>query len=174
MTTPIKPTQSVVIATQKADKVAEYQALLDGLAGPDLQGVDPVILDGTSWPRATLVQKFQSRLDATKATAAGHANLALLVASEAEVAAVVDPIRLSFKTFLKTRVGKTSPKMQTFGFAPDKPRVQSAASKAASAAKGSATKKAKKAAEAAASTAAATATQGAANAPAPATTATKA
>lgn len=164
-----KVSSSIVIATQKADKVAEYQALLDGFAGPDLAGVDPLTIEGVSWVKADLVAKFKSRLDAAKGTAAAHANLAVVVATEHTVATEVDPLRLHFKSYLKTRLGRTSPKLQNFGFAPEKPRTQSAASKAASAAKGTATRKAKKTAvQAVAQGAANASSEPAAASPAPA------
>lgn len=129
------------IATQKADVIAEYNALITGMNGPDLQGVDPIVLSGTPWTKAALIAKFQARVTAAEATKQAHTNLQGCVAAEGVIAPEADLLRGEMKGFLKSRLGKKSPKLQGFGFAPEKTRAQTAASKAAGAAKASATRK---------------------------------
>jgi hypothetical protein len=78
----------VNIATQKVTVEAEYLALITGF-GTDLAGVDPVVLLGTSYARAALIAKFQSRIDAAQATKSARASLRTAVSSEQALEAEV-------------------------------------------------------------------------------------
>lgn len=116
---------SATYATQKAKKIAEYQACADGMDSADLQGVDIITLDGVDWKKADLKAKFQGVVTAAKATLNAHQDLSTCVAEEKAVEAEATPLRNGMKRYLKTRFGKKSPKLQTWGFAPDQQPVKS-------------------------------------------------
>ncbi|HEY8041948.1 MAG TPA: hypothetical protein VIF15_19230 [Polyangiaceae bacterium] len=130
------------IATQKVDVVAEFESLITGM-NTELSTVDPIVLSDVSWPRATLVAKFQARLDAAEAVKTARTALALLVADEKAAQTEADPLRNAMRTFLKARLGKDSPKLQKFGFTPNRTPKPTAAAKAAGVQKAAATRKAR-------------------------------
>jgi hypothetical protein len=132
----------VNIATQKLTREAEYLALMNGFS-TDLAGVDPIVLVGTSYARATLLAKFQSRIDASHATKAARASLRTAVSSEHALEVEVEPLRQAMKQYLQSRFGKTSPKLQAFGFTEVKRAQKSAGTKAGAVAKAKATRKAR-------------------------------
>jgi hypothetical protein len=132
----------VTIATQKVTVEAEYTALINGF-GTDLAGLDPVVLVGVSYARATLLAKFQSRIDAAQATKNARADLRTAVAGEEALAEEIDPLRKAMKQFLQSRFGKDSPKLQAFGFTEAKATQKTAASKAGAVTKMLATRKAR-------------------------------
>ncbi len=119
----------VNIATQKVTVEAEYLALITGF-GTDLAGVDPVVLLGTSYARSDLLARFQSRIDASKATKAARAGLRTAVSSEQALEADVEPLRQAMKQYLQSRFGKNSPKLQAFGFTEAKKPQKTAKAKA--------------------------------------------
>ena len=132
----------VNIATQKVTVEAEYLALIAGF-GTDLAGVDPVVLLDTSYARAALLAKFQSRVDASQATKASRASLRTAVSSEQALDAEVGPLRQAMKQYLQSRFGKNSPKLQAFGFTEAKRPQKSAQSKAGAVVKMQATRDAR-------------------------------
>jgi hypothetical protein len=132
----------VTIATQKVTVEAEYTALINGF-GTDLVGVDPLVLVGTTYPRATLLAKFQSRIDAAQATKSARANLRTAAANERALAEQIEPVRQAMKHYLQGRFGKNSPMLQAFGFTEAKTAQKTAESKAGAVVKMKATRKAR-------------------------------
>jgi len=116
---------SATYATQKATKIAQFQACADGMDSADLQGVDVITLNGVDWKKADLKAKFLGVVTAAKATLAAHQDLSNCVASEKAVETDAGPLRNGMKGYLKTRFGKQSPKLQTWGFAPDQQPAKS-------------------------------------------------
>jgi hypothetical protein len=132
----------VTIATQKVTAEAEYTALINGF-GTDLVGVDPLVLIGTTYPRAALLAKFQSRIDAAQATRSARANLRTVAANERALAERIEPVRQAMKHYLQGRFGKNSPMLQAFGFTEAKTVRKTAESKAGAVVKMMATRKAR-------------------------------
>lgn len=133
-TTPMK------IATQKSDVIAEYTALSDGLK-TDLTDVDTITLDGVDYKRTDLVARFDGRVAAAQKTKAQRAALSQSVADEKADDEEVRPLRNALKGYLKTRFGKESPRLQKYGFTPNKPSKKKASVKAAAVEKAQATRK---------------------------------
>jgi hypothetical protein len=128
------------IATQKSDVIAEYTALSDGLK-TDLTDVDTITLDGVDYKRVALIAKFDGRVAAAQKTKAQRAVLSQCVADEKANDKEVRPLRNALKGYLKTRFGKDSPRLQKYGFTPDKPPRKRASVKAAAVEKAQATRK---------------------------------
>jgi hypothetical protein len=118
-------TISATYATQKAKKIAQFQACADGMDSADLQGVDVITLNGVDWKKADLKAKFLGVVTAAKATLAAHQDLSTCVATEKDVEVEATPLRNGIRGYLKTRFGKKSPKLQTWGFAPDQQPAKS-------------------------------------------------
>jgi hypothetical protein len=130
------------IATQKADAVASFTALVKGL-NTDLPNVDPFVVSGKSIPRATVLGTLQGRIDAAEQTRAARTAFHLAVENERAVALDANTLRAGLKLMLQNQFGPKSTKLQEFGFIPRKKPKTKAATKAESSAKAQATKKAR-------------------------------
>jgi hypothetical protein len=133
---------TINIATQKTTIEAEYKTLINGL-NTTLPSVDSFVINGTTWSRADLLTRLQSRIDAAEATKAARTTLHNAVNSEQELNAQIAPLRAGIKTYLQSRFGKTSGQLQLFGFAQTKATQKSAQSKANAVVKSKATRKAR-------------------------------
>jgi hypothetical protein len=139
MPTPITTPTTPSLSTQKADVIAEFQALIDGI-NTLLTGIDPFILLGKSISRADLLAKLQARIDAAVKTNDDRKVVSADVAAEKAAAAVADPLRKGLKAFAISQYGETSPKLQQLGFVPYRTPKRKPATVAAAAAKGTATR----------------------------------
>jgi hypothetical protein len=143
MATPTSTTPTTVnVTTQKLDTTAEYQALVDGI-NADLAGIDPFVLGDTNVPRATLVATFTNVVTTANATKAARLQLATLVAAEQAALATAQPYRKSMKQYLLARLGENNPKLQTYGYTPNRVPKKSAAAKASGVVKAQATRTAR-------------------------------
>jgi hypothetical protein len=127
------------IAAQKATVEAEYKALIDGI-NSELGADTSFIINDESFTKADLIGRFESRLEAAQKTKTNRTALHLCVASERAIALEVAPLRMGFKTFLQSRFGKSSPKLQKFGFVQAKKPQRPAVSKATAVEKNKATR----------------------------------
>jgi hypothetical protein len=138
-TTPV----TVDVTSQKADLVAVYEALIDGIKTL-LVGVDPIVLGTTapsvSMTQASILAQLQQRVDAANATKAARKALASLVAAERGLDVQVRPLRAALKRFLVARLGPNSPELQKFGFTQNRRPRKTAQSKAQAASKATATR----------------------------------
>jgi hypothetical protein len=135
-------TTTIQIATQKADVVAEYTALVDATKS-DLADVATFVFSDVTWTRDALVAEFEKRLNAAKLIKASRTTLQQTVADEKAIQKEVDPLRNAMKGYLKTRFGKNSPKLQKFGFTPDRTPKKAPSVKAAAVVKAQATRTAR-------------------------------
>jgi hypothetical protein len=136
MPTPITP---VTISHQKIDIEADYKALISGI-NTELAQIDPLLVAGATLPRASLVARFQARIDAAESVKAARSALQTAVAQERDVDAETRPLRAALKVFLQGRYGKNSPELQKFGFAQGRKAKPTAQTKAAGQAKAKATR----------------------------------
>lgn len=134
-------TTSITVATQKSDTIAEYGALVQGLT-TELPAVDTIYVNGVAYKKGDLIAKFQKRLDAATATRNARNDLLACVAAEKAIEEEVSPLRNGTKGFLKNLLGKKSPALQKYGFAPDRTPKKTAATKAAAVVKATATRSA--------------------------------
>ncbi len=119
----------VNIAAQKAKIIANYQALISAITS-DLPDTPSFFINNTTYTRDQLLQEFTSRVTAAKNTLAERTSMHEAVAAEQAVAVQVDPIRAAFKTYLLSRFGKNSAKLQKYGYTPVKPTQKAVATKA--------------------------------------------
>ena len=130
------------IATQKASVEASYRALADAMS-TDLSDVSSILMSNVTYPKADLIAKFQSRIQAAEATRLAHTALRTAVANERQSEEEVAPLRAQMKAFLALRFGKTSPVMQKFGFTQAKAPQTTVATKSAAVTKNKATRQAR-------------------------------
>jgi hypothetical protein len=133
---------TINIATQKTTLEAEYKRLINGI-NTELAGVDSFVINGVAWTRPDLLTRLQSRIDASEKTKAARTNLHNIVNSEQELQLEIAPLRAGLKTYLQSRFGKTSGKLQLFGFAQNKSTQKTAQAKADAVVKSKATRKAR-------------------------------
>jgi hypothetical protein len=136
------PTVTITIAKQKLDVEAEYRALITGM-NTVYANVDPYRLNGQDMPKAEVLAKFQSRVDAAEATKAARAALRASVAKEKAVDKEVKPLRSGMKHFIVSREGQGSPVLQAFGFPEVKTPKTKPAVRASAALKAKATREAR-------------------------------
>jgi hypothetical protein len=133
---------TINIAEQKAAIEAAYKAVIAGI-NTELGTVQQFVILGTTFTKAELLARFQSRLDAAEKTKADRTILHASVAAEQQLNTDVAPLRKGFKQYLQSRYGQGSPELQKFGFTPAKTPQRSVAAKAAGIAKNQATRKAR-------------------------------
>jgi hypothetical protein len=133
--------KTVNVSIQKAPFAALLAALLNGI-NTDLTGVDPIVIDGTNWPRANLLARIQAILDGIQQVKDARKALATLVANQKELVAEGRQIRAGVKRVAQAKYGPKSPKLQDFGFTPQRSRKTPVATKAEGQAKAKATRKA--------------------------------
>jgi hypothetical protein len=125
-----------------------YQTLNTGLLAnyaPTYQ----FTIDGALQTAEALVGVFQKRIAAAEATKAAKTAYHGAVQAERQADLVARPLRAGLETHFQAELGKTSPKLTTYGFEPRKVAVRTAAEKAEAQQKAAATraaggKKAKK------------------------------
>jgi hypothetical protein len=139
MPTPITTPTTPSLSTQKADVIAEFQALIDGI-NTLLTGIDPFILLGKTVSRAEVLAKLQARIDTAVKTKNDRKVVAADVAAEKAAAAAANPIRKGIKAFAINQFGDTSPLLQQLGFVPHRTPKRKPKNVAAGAAKGTATR----------------------------------
>lgn len=118
----------VNIAAQKAKIIANFQALVDAITS-DLTDTPSFVINGATFTRDQLLQQFAARVTAARKTLAERTSMHEAVAAEQAVAAEVDPLRAGFKTYLLSRFGKSSAKLQKYGYTPVKPTQKAASTK---------------------------------------------
>jgi hypothetical protein len=133
---------TINIATQKTTIEAEYKTLINGI-NTELIGVDPFVINGTTYTRADLLARLQSRITASEATKTARTALHNAVNSEQDLQAQMVLLRAGMKAYLISRFGKGSGKLQLFGFAQTKTTQKTAQSKAAAVVKSKATRTAR-------------------------------
>ena len=129
------------ISTPKQSLLATINALIAGLTA--LTDLTTVVANGQTYTKAQLLAPLQAYVPLPAATA--NAKTAYSKAVEADAAAkeaAVTIIEEVIKPYLQTRLGKSSPDLETYGLEPAKTTQPSAAVKAAAAQKGLATRKA--------------------------------
>jgi hypothetical protein len=132
-------TTTIQIATQKADVVAEYTALVAGMKA-DLADILTFVLNDVTWTHDALVAQFEKRLQAAQTIKASRTTLQQAVADDKAVQKEVDALRNAMRGYLKARFGKNSPKLQKFGFTPNRTPKKAASVKAAAVVKAKATR----------------------------------
>ncbi|HEY8091472.1 MAG TPA: hypothetical protein VIF09_26590 [Polyangiaceae bacterium] len=138
--------------TKKIDRTAQYNEFAASVTA-DFPPTQTWVLANATYKRDDLVSLAQGCVASLKTSATTHAAwIAATTDSDAKVKAFA-PVLAGFKRILEGQYGETSPALARYGYAPGKPRTQTAESKAAAAAKGRATRAAKKAALAAVATA---------------------
>lgn len=110
-------TTTINVSAQKATLAAILAALVTGI-NTELAGVDPIVLDGTSYPRTDLLARIQAVLDAIARVKAARTTLSQVVASQKGALDQGRLLRAAMKRYLQSKFGPSSPKLQEFGFAP--------------------------------------------------------
>jgi hypothetical protein len=124
--------------TKEAVELA-YQTLVTGLL-TNYQPTDLFMIDGGQQVTSALVGTFQRRIAAAEATKAAKNAYHEAVQAERAADLVARPMRAGLETYFQAQLGKTSPKLKTYGFEPRKVTVRTPAQKAEAAAKATATK----------------------------------
>lgn len=129
----------------KNDRTVECTTFAAALTAkfPDTQ---TWIFKGVTYKRGDLIALANTCVTATQNTKATHDTWSAAVLAERTARGAFDPVASSFRQWLDNLYGETSQEVGEFGFAPSKPVVRTAESKAASVAKAKATRAAKKAA----------------------------
>jgi len=133
--------KTINVSIQKVSFAALLTALLNGI-NTDLAGVDPVVIDGTTWARKDLLGRIQAVLDGIQQVKDARTTLATLVANQKELVAEGRQIRAGVKRVAQAKYGPKSPKLQDFGFTPQRSTNTPVASKAKGQAKAKATREA--------------------------------
>ena len=127
--------------------VAEQRAKVEAQFSSLITGIDTLLTDVTTFLigdqqilKPQVVSRLQARIDAAERTKAVRLALHAAVAAEALTVADTNPLRADLKTYCQGRYGKTSPKMQLFGFTQAKVPQKSAVAAAKGVAKAKATR----------------------------------
>jgi hypothetical protein len=129
------------VAAQRATVLAQYTALVTGI-NTQLTDVSVFTFQEQQIPKTQVVSRLQARIDAAQTTKVARLALGAAVAAEAQIVADTTPLVADLKTFLQSRLGKKSPKLQTFGLTQLKTTQKSVAAKSVGVAKALATRKA--------------------------------
>jgi hypothetical protein len=133
---------STTSSTSKAATLAQLQALISGLQKQFPSG--QFTLGNTAFTTATLVQAFQSLIDAINAVNAAQASAKEAVAALGVTMAKVGPVVLALKRNLLSMFGTATTTLALFGLEPRKvPAPLTGQELAARAAKAEATRKAR-------------------------------
>ena len=130
---------------KKNDIAATLTTCANGLTA-NYPATQSWVFNAKTYKRGDILNMLQAAIAAAQTTQADHDAWRGSVETEKGVLAGLHPVLGALKKALESEWGATSTKMAEFGFAPAKPPVKTAASKAASAAKARATRAAKKAA----------------------------
>lgn len=126
----------------KVDLQAAYAALVAGLE-QYYQSGDTFPLSAGTLTRDQLVAEFQQFITAAETTKASNKAWRGDVQAERATLAQVEPLRQGVRSIVEGRFGKAGIQLLDFGFAPRKPTVKSAASKAGAVVKLKATRQAR-------------------------------
>jgi hypothetical protein len=137
-----KTITTINVSTQKSETEAAYNATIYGI-NTVLAAEKQFAFGGATYTREEVLQTMQSRVDALVATRTARQALHNAVAAERAVEARAAPMRAGFKAYLVGRLGKNSPQLQAFGFAPAKKPQRSPLAVAAGAASAASTRKAR-------------------------------
>jgi hypothetical protein len=138
----VSPITTINVSTQKADLVATYRALIQGI-NSRLAGIDSFTLGKQTFSRADFLSRLQSRIDMAETVKADRATLQKSVADERTLDIVTKPLRAQMKIYLQARFGKESPELQDFGFTQSRTPKPSAGTKAAAVTQAKATRAAR-------------------------------
>jgi septal ring factor EnvC (AmiA/AmiB activator) len=108
-------TVTINVTAQKATIAVLLAALVEGIR-TELAGVDPIVLDGTSFARTDLLARIQATLDAIASVKSARTALLQAVTSQKAAVAQAKALRAGMKRYLQTKYGPNSPKLQKFGF----------------------------------------------------------
>jgi hypothetical protein len=109
----------------------------------DLQNVTTLSLDGVTYTPTSLTALIQSRIDAINEVAIAKAKHADAIATFKALDTQVTGAVTGLKQYVMNALGKTSPLLADFGFAPRKVTVRTPEEKAATVAKAKATRAAR-------------------------------
>ena len=133
---------STTSSRTKAATLAQLQALISGLQKQFPNG--EFTLGNTAYTTATLVQAFQSLIEAINAVNTAQASAKVAVATMLATAAKVGPVVLALKRNLLAMYGNATDILALFGLEPQKaPAPLTSQEKAAAAVKAAATRKAR-------------------------------
>jgi hypothetical protein len=130
---------SINVSAQKATTSALLTALVKGIE-TELAGVDPIVVDGSSHPRTELLDRLQAALNAIAAVKLARTALSQAVASQKASTAQAMALRAGVKRVVQTKFGPQSPKLQDFGFTPERVAKTPVKTKAAAKVKAAATR----------------------------------
>ena len=105
----------------KAKALASLQALIAGTQKNTPN--DTLTFGGASYPAATLIQLFQSLVNAFVAHDAAVASAKDELLALRDVEAKVDPVVRDYKRFLRSKYGKATQTLADYGLAPEKART---------------------------------------------------
>jgi hypothetical protein len=129
------------INSSKQALSATCSALITGLTA--LTGADTVTSGGTTYTKAQLLAPLLAYVPLPAQTATAKTAYTRATAAEAVARdAAFDMIEHVIKPYLQSRLGKSSPELETYGLSPVKVAQPTAATKAAAAQKSQATRKA--------------------------------
>lgn len=132
-------TTTVNVSAQRATLAALLAALVNGI-DTELVGVDPFVLDGTTYARADLLARIQAILDAIAGVKAARVALSQAVAKQKVALVQGRSLRAGLKRTLQAKYGPSSPALQKFGFTPARTPKTPVAAKAAAKVKAAATR----------------------------------
>jgi hypothetical protein len=135
-------TTPVNVTTQKATIAALLAALVNGIH-TQLAGVDPIVVDGTSYARVDLLARIQAALDAIAGVKSVRTALSQAVANQKTAVAQAKAVRAGMKRYLQTNFGPANPKLQEFGFTPARTAKTKVTVKAEAKVKAAATRQAR-------------------------------
>jgi hypothetical protein len=150
----------------KVELQTAYQALVNGLQS-SFAATDTFVIEQVEYTRDQLVAEFQRFITAAETTKADNAAWRASVVAEHAALEQVAPLREGVLHNLQGRLGKRSPALRNYGFAPYKAPVRTVQSKSAALARAEATRAAHAKTTAPAAAAQATAAASAAPAGAP-------
>ena len=113
----------------KVDLQAAYSALANGLVANFLP-TDTFDIGGVKYTRDELVTEFNGFVTAAEDTKDKHREWLAAVQTERQVEAQARPLRDGVHGILAVKLGKSSPQLETYGFAPERPRRKTAKAKA--------------------------------------------
>jgi hypothetical protein len=127
------------VAAQRAKVEAQFTALVNGI-NTQLTDVTTFTFREMQIPKTQVVSRLQARIDAAEKTKAARIAFHNAVVAEAQTVADTTPLVADLKTFLQSRYGKASSKLQTFGITQAKTPQKSVAAKGVGVAKAKATR----------------------------------
>jgi hypothetical protein len=134
-------TTTINVSTQRATFAALLAALVTGI-DTELPGVDPMVVDGESLARVTVIGRIQAALDAIAGVKAARTALQSAIAKQQVAIADARKVRAGVKRLAQSTFGPSSPRLQKLGFTPQRQGKPTVATKAKAVAQADATRKA--------------------------------